>query len=172
MLACAALAGAQGYPKGSAYVDGSVHWESRELCPDATNWDVVAGYDFLIWNSFDLYAGPRVGWYTETDCTAARDWGVHNEPSVGGQLYFLYPSPFTKSLVLTCGIASDVMFNFDATENGAPVRVDLFGEVFLGIRLYLGERCHIETRFDAGQFAFFDSPPTFIKLGLLAGYDF
>jgi hypothetical protein len=163
---------AEGYPKGNIYVDGSIHYEGRDYVGDAVNFDVVAGYDFLIWDWFDLYAGPRVGLFTETVATAFMGPGldVYWPLTAGGQIYFLYPSFFTKDLVVTCGVAADMLIYTDALHWSDGQPAFLFTEVFLGIRYYIANVVNIEARIDGGIMPFFSSIPFFIKFGLQVGY--
>jgi hypothetical protein len=175
MALTAASAFAEGYPKGSGYIDGSIHWESRDLVGDFVNFDIVAGYDFLIWDGFDLYLGPRVGLFTETVATAymGPDLAVYWPITAGGQIHFLYPILPTKDLVLTCGAAADLFLYLDAIHWSASdfQPVFIYTEVFLGLRYYIADLFHIEARVDAGTMAFWSDSPVFLKLGILAGFD-
>lgn len=174
-LACTAPVFGEGYPKGSGYVGGGFHWEFRDLVGDFTHLDFVAGYDFLILDGFDLYLGPRVGLFSETVATAnmGPELGVYWPVTAGGQIYFLYPSPFTRDLVLTCGAAVDLFIYWDSVHwNPSDFQpVFLFTEVFLGLRLYIAKVFHVEARIDGGTMPFFSGLPVFLKFGILAGFD-
>jgi hypothetical protein len=174
MALSSAPAFGEGYPKGSAYVDAGMHWEARDLVGDCFNFDAVAGYDFLIWDWFDLYLGPRVGVFTETVATAymAPTLGVYWPLTVGGQIYFLYPSFFSKDFVLTCGAAADLFIYLDAVHwNPSDFQpVFFFTEIFLGMRFYFAGSFYVEGRIDGGTMAFWSDFPVFLKFGIQAGY--
>jgi len=163
------LAAAEGKEFGIIHVTGNYHMEARDLVGYADGFDVLAGFDFLIWDAADLYIGPRLGWYSETVATADMDYGMHQKPSLGAQVYFLYPAPFLPALAATAGFAFDLLFNFDAPHAEAGEPVYMFTSAFLGIRYTFG-RIHLEGRLEAGLFPFFDSPPYFVKFGLQVGY--
>ena len=172
-LFTASFAFAEGYPAGSAYVNGGIHWEMRDAVGEATNFDAIVGYDFLIWDGFDLYFGPRVGVFTETVMTAfmGPSLAIYVPLTAGAQLYFLYPSWFSKDLVLTCGGAADFLIYTDALHWTENQPVYTFMEVFLGVRYYIGRLFHIEGRMDAGVFPFFSDVPVVLKFGLQVGVE-
>jgi hypothetical protein len=151
---------------GAIHVTGNYHMEANDF-DYADGFDVLAGFDFLLWKEADLYAGPRLGWYSETVPTG--QGGMHQKPSLGGQIYFLYPAPFLRQLAGVAGFACDFLFNIDGTFPDQPVY--FFASAFLGLRYTFG-RIHLEGRLEAGLFPFFDSDslPYFLKFGLQVGY--
>ncbi len=156
---------------GIIHVTGNYHGESRDYVGSADGFDILAGFDFLLWDEFGLYAGPRLGWYTETVCTAymTPELAMHHKPSVGAQIYLDYPSPFLKQLEGTAGFAFDVLINLDDLHSDPEERTYTFISAFLGIRFIFSEFIHLEARLEAGNFPFFDDPPVFVKGGLQAG---
>ncbi len=168
----AAFASAEGYPAGGIFAGGGAHWEARDNVGDAVNFDAVVGYDFLILDWFDLYIGPRIGLFTETMFTAEMGptLSVYFPVSAGGQIYFLYPSWFTKNLTLTCGVAADALIYLDPLHWNEGQPVYLFTEVFLGVRLYIADVFYVEGRMDAGVCPFFATTPYVLKFGAQVGY--
>jgi hypothetical protein len=166
-----AYADAEGNSPFIIHATGNYHLEARDLVGYADGFDILAGVDFLIWDEAGLYAGPRLGWYAETVCTAymASELAMYQKPSVGAQVYFIYPAPFLKQLQGTAGFAFDVLLNLDELHSDPGERLYLFTSAFLGVRFIFWESFHLEARLEAGAFPFFRDPPIFIKGGLQAG---
>ncbi len=157
--------------RGIVHLTGNYHAEFRGDDLSADGFDVLAGFDFLLWDFLDLYAGPRLGWYTETVCTAymTPELAMRHKPSIGAQIYLIYPSPLLKSLEVTAGLALDVLVNLDDLHSDPGERTYTFTAAFLGIRFALSEFIYVEGRLEAGNFPFFEDPPFFVKGGLQAG---
>jgi hypothetical protein len=153
------------------HVTGNYHAEARDYVGYADGFDVLAGVDFLLWPEAGLYAGPRLGWYAETVCTAymAPTLAMYQKPSVGGQIYFTYPFRFFRALAGTAGFAFDVLVNLDDLHSDPGERFYLFTAAFLGLRLTITDLLILEARLEAGIFPFFKFPPVFIKGGLQVG---
>jgi hypothetical protein len=167
---------AEGYPKVSVNLEGGLHLEARDLVGSFTNGDASLGIDFLVWDGFDLYVGPRVGVSAETTATAymAADLATYTPVTFGGQVYFLMPTALSKELVITAGAAYDGWLYTEAVHWDPSDYQPLYGygEVFLGLRYYLARRWHVETRVAAGTMPFWSDPPVFLGVRLGVGLDF
>lgn len=155
----------------TVHVMANYHLESRDYVGYAGGFDVLAGVDFLIWRMMDLYAGPRIGWYSETVCTAylAPQLAMHQKPSVGGQVYLTYPFRSFTALVSTAGVSVDVLLNFDELHSDPSERTYTFLGFFLGLRYLATPSLHLEARLEAGLFPFFEAIPILIKGGIRVG---
>jgi hypothetical protein len=153
------------------HATGNYHAEARDYVGYADGFDILVGVDFLLWEGAGLYAGPRLGWYAETVCTAymSGSLAMRQKPSFGGQIYFFMPLPFFKPLGGALGAAIDVLVNLDNLHSSPGERLYLFASAFAGARFIISNTVHLEARLEAGIFPFFNSPPVFIKAGLQVG---
>jgi hypothetical protein len=97
---------------------------------------------------------------------------MHHKPSIGAQIYLVYPSPLLRELETTAGFAFDVLVNLDDLHSDPKERTYTFTSAFLGMRFVLSELFHLEGRMELGIFPFFDYPPVFLKGGIQMGIRF
>jgi hypothetical protein len=139
----------------------------------ADGYDILAACDFLLSDSWGLYAGPRIGWYGETVCTAfmSGSLSMYQKPSIGGQIYFNYPSWISPNVQGIAGVAFDMLINWDKLHNqGTGDTLYLFISCFLGVRWLVSDTTHLEFRIEGGEFPFFEGTPYFLKFGLQVGW--
>lgn len=140
--------------RATFHVTANYPLEAGDYVGYAGGFDILAGADIPIWRAMDLFGGPRIGWYSETVCTAylSPRLAMHQKPSVGGQIYFTSPVRFLDGIVSTAGVSVCALINLDDLHSDPAERIYTFHGFFLGLRCPVAESLHPEARLGAGVF--------------------